>query len=476
VSIISGGAAPLRFRRRLTFAFVVIAGLAAGVLAIGSFAVVDRQRHDNFARRSIAQTQFALDLTKGEARATDLDTLVAVSRERNGFGTLVIADKEVSSDPRFTADHLPRGVQGSATRTGTVTIDGVRYFVVGGDVPDSAAKARLYFWFSQEMLTSSLDDLRNVLFIGWFAVTALSFLAGRIIAIRTLAPIQMAADAARLRAEGLLHTQLEDPKSDEFRAWALYFDDVAAALESKIQELDAAYERERRFTADVAHDLRTPLGAMVSASSILCEYLDEMPEGARRPTELIVQDVSRLRRLVTDLLEIGRLDSQKEPPRVEPIDVEALLRGVVMSVRRDADVPLRLTGEPRTYSDRVRLERVLANVIENAFVHGGEKGIHVAADASAGRFVVEVADRGPGIPESQLPHVFDRFHKAEASRSSQGSGLGLAIAAQHVAALGGTLTAENRADGGVLFRLDIPVDTTEKGSASTVTEHHDMRR
>jgi signal transduction histidine kinase len=461
VSDVAPGAAPLRFRRRLTFAFVVIAGLAAGVLAVGSFAVVDRQRHEIFERRAIGQTQIALELSKGEARAANLDALVAVSRERNSFLTLVIADKEVSSTPDFTADRLPSRLvePGGGTRSETIDVDGAPYFVVGGDVPESPTHARLYFGFAEQSLISSLNELRNVLLVGWFVVTALSFLAGRMIAIRTLAPIQMAADAARSRAEGLLHTQLDSPSSDEFRAWALYFDDIAHALESKIQELDAAYERERRFTADVAHDLRTPLGAIVSASSILQEYLDEMPEGAKRPTELIVQDVGRLRRLVADLLEIGRLDSQKESLQIEPIDVEALLRSVLMSVRRDADVPLHLTGESRIHSDRLRIERVLANIVENAFVHGAEQDIQIAANATDNRFVVEVSDGGPGIPEDQLPHIFDRFHKAEASRSSQGSGLGLAIAAQHVASLGGTLTAENRPEGGVMFRVDIPSAT-----------------
>lgn len=451
------GTAPIRFRRRLTFAFVVIAGLSAGILAVSSYVVVDRQRHEVFERRAETQSQVAVALTKGEASASKLDALVTVARERSGFETLVVSDTVVSSNPDITLASVPSSLSKGGQHRATVDIKGIRYTVLANDVPDS--RASLYLFFSQETIILSLQELRNSLIFGWLAVAAFSFLAGRIVAVRTLAPIQLAAESARARAEGLLHTQLEDsPRSDEFRAWAQYFDDVAGALETKLQELDAAYERERRFTADVAHDLRTPLGAMVSASSILKDYLDEMPQGARRPTELIINDVSRLRRLVTDLLEIGRLDSQKEPPNVEPIDVEAMITGVVMSLRRDATVKTDFKGESRIYSDRVRLERVLANVIENAFVHGEEKDIAISTNATPQRFVVEVADSGPGIPEDQLPHIFDRFHKASASRSTQGSGLGLAIAAQHIALLGGTLTAENREGGGALFRATIPTE------------------
>jgi signal transduction histidine kinase len=449
------GAAPLRFRRRLTFAFVVIAGLSAGILAISCYSIVDRQRHDNFERRAESQAQIVLALTRGEASAQKLDDLVMVVRERSGYETLVASDTVVSSNPNITVSKLPKPVLNGQQHRATVRVKGHTYTVIANDVPES--NARLYLFFSQDTVIANLQELRNVLIFGWLAIAAFSFLAGRIIAIRTLAPIQLAAESARARAEGLLHTQLQNaPRSDEFRAWAQYFDDVAGALETKLQELDAAYERERRFTADVAHDLRTPLGAMVSASSILKDYLDEMPEGARRPTELIINDVSRLRRLVSDLLEIGRLDSQKERPNVEPIDVEAMIGGVVLSVRRDATVEMDLRGEPRIYSDRVRLERVLSNIIENAFVHGEEKDICIAVDAKPERFIVEVADGGPGIPDDQLPHIFDRFHKASASRSTQGSGLGLAIAAQHVAILNGTLTAENRPQGGALFRVTIP--------------------
>lgn len=457
------GGAPLRFRRRLTVAFVAIAGVAAGTLSIGSYLVVESQRYSYFEKRSVGQMEASLALVRASPDADVLEGLKQVASESPGFAILVVTDTAVSTMPQIGPDDIPRGLHAEPGEydTARTMAAGQHFLVIASELPNTTPAADVYFWFSLESVRDNLRELRSVLLGGCLVVTGLAFLVGRAIAIRTLAPIHLAADAARQRAEGLLHTQLEVPKSDEFRAWANYFDDVAGALETKIQELSAAHERERRFTADVAHDLRTPLSAMVSASSILAEYLDEMPEGARRPTQLIVNDVSRLRRLVTDLLEIGRLDSQKEPPNIEPIDVEALLQGVVMSVAREAEVSLEIQGASRIQSDRVRLERVLANVIENAFIHGGGD-VTVRANASDEKFVVEICDQGPGIPEDQLPHIFDRFHKASASRTSAGSGLGLAIASQHVAILGGALTAMNGDGGGTCFRIDLPISSNPK--------------
>jgi signal transduction histidine kinase len=456
--------APLRFRRRLALAFGVIAGLATALMAISTYFLVAHQRVDIFEKRARDQAELAVGLSREGDINVQPDALDELIGDSSGFQLLLVgpSSREFSSG-NFHADQVPESLKdvGLETRGANATANGQPYFVVGSQI-NADSPTRMYFWFSKSLINSTLGQLRSVSMLMWAAVTALSFAAGRFIAVRTLAPIQLAADTARHRAEGLLHTQLESGKSDEFRAWANYFDDVAGALESKLQELQAAHERERRFTADVAHDLRTPLGAMVSASSILAEYIEEMPPGARRPAELIVNDVGRLRRLVTDLLEIGRLDAENEPPRNEPIDVEALLRGVSMSVRRDTEVPVCVDGVERVYSDRVRLERVLANIIENAFVHAGGS-VMIDAQAHADRLVIDVSDNGPGIPEDQLPHIFDRFHKAQASRTAPGSGLGLAIAAQHVSVLGGTLTAENIEGGGARFRIDVPTFPAPNG-------------
>jgi two-component system sensor histidine kinase MtrB len=152
---------------------------------------------------------------------------------------------------------------------------------------------------------------------------------------RTLGPVARASQAATLIAGGQLDTRLPAGARDEFGAWAAAFNEMADALQGKIAALSAAQARERRFTADVAHELRTPLTALVAEASLLDGLLETMPARARRPTELLVHDVRRLRALVDELMEMSRFDAGTE--RVRETEVELL--GSVRSV-------LRLRGWP----------------------------------------------------------------------------------------------------------------------------------
>jgi two-component system sensor histidine kinase MtrB len=243
--------------------------------------------------------------------------------------------------------------------------------------------------------------------------------------------------------------------ADEFGAWAQAFNEMAAALEAKISALSAAQARERRFTADVAHELRTPLTALVGEASLLQSHLDAMPPDVRRPAELLIADVGRLRRLVEDLMEISRFDAGRESVQAETVDLASLAAATIRSrgwtdrVRLDAD-------EVVVVSDPRRLERIVANLVGNALEHGG-RGVSARVGRDAVSFFVEVVDRGPGIAPEHLPHLFERFYKADAARSGEGTGLGLAIAQENARLLGGEISVESEPGTGSSFTLRLPV-------------------
>jgi two-component system sensor histidine kinase MtrB len=188
---------------------------------------------------------------------------------------------------------------------------------------------------------------------------------------------------------------------------------------------------------------------------VLSEQGGQLPEQARRPVELLVADVRRLRTLVDELMEISRLDAGSEPVRRQVVDVRSIVSGL-LSARgwqgRVAPVggPLTLTTDPR------RIERILANLIGNAIEHGG-RDIEVRTGSTGDGGWIEVADAGPGIPAEHLPHVFERFYKADSARASAGSGLGLAIALEHARLLGGTISVSSVAGRGSVFRLTLPL-------------------
>ncbi len=277
-----------------------------------------------------------------------------------------------------------------------------------------------------------------------------SALVAQAIARRTLRPVRAAAKASQSLAEGLLGTRLRPDSDDEFGTWAETFNRMAEALEARIDALGRAAERERQFTSDVAHELRTPLSGMVSAASLLEAQLCELDPGSRRPAELLVEDVRRLQRLVLDLLEVARLDAGQGGVQLEPLSLEQALQSVARSW--DGAKPVRISVEEGLWAlaDRARFRLVVANLVANAVEHGGD-GVEIRATRHGEEAVIEVLDRGPGIPDSELGRIFHRFYKGDPSRSTGGSGLGLAIAFGNAKAQGGSLAAANRETGGACF-------------------------
>ena len=447
-----------RLRRRLALAFALTAGLAAAALAAGSFLLVRDARLDESVDRALDQSRFNLVLGSEVLPAEGSDGLLDALQRRGGFDTVLLEDGRASpSSLSLGADQVPADLQ-ELVASGQLawertTVADTSYLVTGGRVPGTEAEA--YFFFSEEDLRSDLMELGTILLGGLGVVVVLAALAGALLARRTLAPVARASAAARSLAEGLLATRLPVEREDEFGAWAASFNEMAEALETKITELSEAQARERRFTADVAHELRTPLTAVVNEASLLAEHIERMPPEARRPAELLVADVARLRDLVEDLMEISRLDAGTQPVRPERVDLGSLVASAVRARGWDERLSLD-TDEVVLTSDPRRLERIVANLVGNALEHGGrEVAVRVGRDG-VGAFV-EVSDRGPGIAREDLPHLFDRFYKADRSRTGLGTGLGLAIALENARLLGGDIAVASEPGAGTRFTFRLPV-------------------
>jgi two-component system sensor histidine kinase MtrB len=443
-------------RRRVAVAFVLAVGVATGVLALGSYVVVRTARLDDSANRSVHQTVVNLRYATTQP---NLQALFEGLRARGQSSAVVVLRRgvppqmSVASGAAQIPAELRRLVgQGRLARE-RVIVAGRHYVVVGGARPET--REQYYFFYDEQQVWHDLAVLRNVLALGWLALVVLAGLGGTLFARRTLAPVAQASNAARSLAEGLLDTRLPVASDDEFGAWAAAFNDMAAALEAKIGALAEAQERERRFTANVAHDLRSPLTALIGEARQLAKQAEDLPLEFQRLTGMLVADVDRLCRLTEDLLEISRLDSGQEPPEAEPVDAAALVKGVLQSHGRSDTVALDAHHVVVT-TDARRLGRIVANLIENAVTHAGV-GIRVRVARDQDHAVIAVADDGPGISADTLPHIFDRQFKADFSRSGQGSGLGLAIARENARLLGGDITATSTPGAGAVFTLRLPV-------------------
>jgi two-component system sensor histidine kinase MtrB len=466
---------PGRLRRRLTLAFALTAGLAAAVLAAGSFLLAREARLDVSRDRAVEQTRFNLVLATEVLPAEGPEALLDAYARRGTFETVLVVDgASFPSSLSLGLEQVPHDLQ-ELVEQGQLAYERTEvgdapYLVTGGRVAD-ANDDQAYFFFSEEELADDLADLRNILLAGLGIVILLGALAGALVARRTLAPVARASAAAHALAEGLLDTRLPVERTDELGVWALSFNEMADALEAKITALSEAQARERRFTADVAHELRTPLTAIVNEASLLGEHLDRMPADARRPAELLVEDVKRLRDLVEDLMEVSRLDAGTQPVRPERVDLGSLIATTVRARGWQDRIDLE-SEEVVLETDPRRVERIVANLAGNALEHGG-RGVSIRVGRDAVGAFVEVADRGAGIAPEDVPHLFERFYKADPARTGHGTGLGLAIALENARLLGGDIEVRSEAGTGSRFTLRLPVaEPLHGGDGGVADDRH----
>ncbi len=302
---------------------------------------------------------------------------------------------------------------------------------------------------SLENVDDTLGQLRAALLIG---VPLLSLIAGGgsyLLAARALARIdQITRTVRRISAEDLSTRLSFPPINDEVGRLAMTFDDMLARL-------DNSFERERRFTADASHELRTPLAAIQVILGATLEK-SRTPEEYEQVLVDIAEEADRLRAVAEDLLVLARGEVGRPAIR-EQVDLTMLLRDVTESLRPLAeDKGLTLTlavSEPLSLQgDSDRLIRLFVNLLDNAIKHTEQGTIKVEGHHTLdGLLQITIADTGCGIPPSHLPHVFERFYRVDASRTTRGAGLGLTIAHEIAQAHGGAISVTSAVGVGTTF-------------------------
>jgi signal transduction histidine kinase len=220
------------------------------------------------------------------------------------------------------------------------------------------------------------------------------------------------------------------------------------------------------IVSTVSHELRAPLTSVKGYTSLLINRWDRLGDDEKRMMlEQINHDAGRVTRLITELLDISRLESGRLVPRRQLVDLPALAANVVAKVRLEYDTLEAETrfpaGFPKVYADPDKLEQVLTNLVENACKYGSPRGLRIEGTAGATSVSVAVVDQGEGIPDADLPRVFTRFFRRNAGCPT-GSGLGLWISRGLVESHGGELVAESNRGTGATFRFTLPLIDLEK--------------
>lgn len=472
-----GRAGPARFAprlgRRLALAFALSVALTALILALSSYLLVTVAQREAAREAALAQSNFNIALARqllpDDPSRADIGALADALATRGDFGILILhGDDAEPRGPgvtrRLIAASLAQAVEQGRLAYQDVDLAGRPALAVGGWLRPGGPY--LYFFFPRTSEEATLARLRNVLTGTGLGLALLGSLVGLWLSRRILRPVSQASEAAARMAGGDLDVRLPAGPG-EFGALSASFNTMARNLSAKIAALEAAQARERRFTGDVAHELRTPVAALVGEASILQSRVaqlppDALPPDSRRAVELVVTDVDRLRRLIDDLLEISRIDAQAAEVAFEDFEVGDFLRRMHAGRGWPAEVELVLPEPLVVCTDRRRLERIVGNLVENALRHG-RPPVVVEAHAARPRLrppeiSVSVTDFGAGIPPEHRRHVFDRFYKADPSRgATRGSGLGLSIAWENARLLGGALRVRSRGGEGARFVLRLPL-------------------
>jgi two-component system, OmpR family, sensor histidine kinase MtrB len=292
---------------------------------------------------------------------------------------------------------------------------------------------------------AAIDSFSTAAWVGVSLVLPLALGVALFTARGVLRPVRRLGTAARALGSGRLDTRVDERGSDELA-------DLARTFNRAAEQLEASQAASRRFVADVSHELRTPLTAMNAVTAVLDEDADTLPPDTAVAARLVSAETRKLTRLVNDLMEISRFDEGRNLLELDDWDISTAVRDTLAArgwaTSVEASLPEGVVGRV----DRRRLDVIVANLVGNALKHGG---VPVRVTVRPG--AIEVSDHGPGISPEALPHIFDRFYKADTARSrSEGSGLGLAIAWENARLHGGTIEAANAPSGGAVFTLRLP--------------------
>jgi signal transduction histidine kinase len=311
---------------------------------------------------------------------------------------------------------------------------------------------------STEARGESLSDLLQLLLIGGPIALVLASLAAYGVAGAALRPVEaMRARAAEISSAEPRQSLPVPPTRDEIAR-------LGHTLNAMLERLGEALEHERAFVADASHELRTPL-AILKTELELALRRGRSREELHAALSSAAEETDRLTQLAEDLLTIAQTDRGELPVRLERIEVGEILSDVAARFARRAEESgrvLSLSDEAGSAvsGDRLRLEQALGNLLDNALRYGAGT-VELTASARGGSVELHVRDRGSGFSEEFRERAFERFSRAEASRSQNGSGLGLAIVEAIARAHRGEAHIENRAGGGADAWLTLPCQEGE---------------
>jgi heavy metal sensor kinase len=451
-------------RVRLTVSYVGAMIVVLGVYFAAAYVFVSRYASENLDRQlrndftwvyaSLYQDEFGMYMLSEPTRI-DPDFPLPWVQVWRGDRTVVVYRNDEAAR---TSVPESRSVVGEGIVT-LLTADGERMRIMTqrGALSGPFAPSRVVIQVgrSESSLDTQLRDLALILVLSLPIAVAVAGVGGYVLARRALAPIErMTSHARTITAERLADRIPIDNPDDEMGR-------LAAVFNQTLGRLEMSFEQMRRFTADVSHQLRTPLTAIRSVGEVGLRAGRRDEASYRAVIGSMLEETDRLAVLVDRLLTLSRAEMHQSTVVPDSVNLVELAQDVVghlgvLAEEKGQSISVDASGTPVAVVDRVVLRQALINLVDNAIKFtpmGGQVSIRVSG--SNGIALVDVADTGPGIPVEARERIFDRFYRAD-EESGTGTGLGLSIAKGAVEANGGDLKVAYSGPDGTTFRIILP--------------------
>ena len=448
----------LSLRSRVTLLFLATGLLASLLLSAVSYVsarsyllerrteIVERQSFNN---AQLIRTQLRT------RRSQAFELISGIRTEQNGFSVLHLAPEDLyfSQDIRYTQQVFPPQLVAStlagATSRQRFSVDGQPYMAVGVYIAEINAAYFEAFPLTNEQRT--LNAIGSALFLGIIIAGALSSLGGVWASRRLMKPLERVSEAASEIADGGLDARLDQEDDPDLSRLVASFNGMADAVQTRI-------EREARFASDVSHELRSPITALAAAVEVLDARRADLSDRTQQALDVVVSQIRRFDQMVLDLLELSRLDVGITDLNREETDLAPLITRIAGRYGID-DIIIEVApnSDGLASVDKKRFERIMANLLDNARIHGGgvSRVTIEVGERQATRIAVE--DNGPGVTHNERARIFERFARGSAGRSrSGGTGLGLALVAEHARAHNGLAWVEDSPNGGARFVVEFP--------------------
>jgi two-component system, OmpR family, sensor histidine kinase MtrB len=449
----------MRLRTKVTLFFGLIALVATVTLTVFTYVYARESLLDQ--RAEVARQQAVLNaLRVREQLRANPDELCErfpndIRVEAEGYAFVRLTDGEgCVTDTLFTdaafSDDMRVALERGESAVQRLTFRDEPYVGVGLHIAE--ADADYYQAFQLGPTQSTLQAILLALVIGSTVTVLLATALGWWTSHRLLRPLARVTDAAGEIAAGGLDTRVARENDPDLDRLAASFNDMADAVQARL-------EREARFASDVSHELRSPITALAAAAEVMYSRRGELPERTQQALDVLVGQVRRFDAMVMDLLELSRIDAGATDLHTEEVDIAELCRKVATrNGFPHLPVEVGWRAPATAVVDKLRFERIIANLLENAVHHGGGP-VRISIERSDGsHLLVAVEDAGPGVARGERVRIFERFARGSAARHRVGTGLGLALVAEHAAAQGGEAWAEDRPGGGARFVVRVPTE------------------